>query len=126
LARLYTDNNISLEAHRHLRLSGHEVTSCVELGLRDAEDHVHLFEASVRDAIMLTHDKGFGLWNRAWQFWSAGWNAAASHAGILVIPQERIWPPSRSVAEIGRFLATNPGLINACYLAHPNGYWQRQ
>jgi hypothetical protein len=94
--------------------------------LRDADDYVHLYEASTHDAILVTTDKGFESWNGAWVFWARRWQIAATHSGVLVVPQERIWLPARMIVEIERFLGTNPPLTNECYLAHPNGYWQRQ
>jgi hypothetical protein len=128
VATFYTDNHIAFDTAVELQALGHTVVRCQALGLKDADDEERLRASARNGWILLTHDKGFRLLNKAWHVWAAEWGVDAHHAGILIVPQESSWPPARAAQEIDQFVQRTAAnqLSGACYRAHRAGSWQRQ
>jgi hypothetical protein len=90
LAAFYIDNDVALEAAQLLRVAGHSAITARDLGRERNTDGEQLLVASQLGHIFLTHnEEDFILLHDAWIRWSAAWGVAASHAGVLIVPQGR-------------------------------------
>ncbi len=83
--RIKLDENIPVSAGEPLRSAGHDVDSVVDEGLAGATDSNVLAEATARDRLVITLDRGFA---------DARMHPPGSHAGILVLRVEDQSPPA--------------------------------
>ena len=114
MANLYTDQNVSAQIVPLLQARGHQIVAARQLGLERAGDERHLLTAARNDWILITNDRDdFRLLHDAWLLWSADWQVARTHAGILIGIQE--WPAMRAADKIDTFLLRNPRLVNRLY-----------
>ncbi len=83
--RIKLDENISVSAGEPLRSAGHDVDSMVDEGLAGATDSNVLAEATARDRLVITLDRGFA---------DARMHPPGSYAGIIVLRVEDQSPPA--------------------------------
>jgi len=87
-----------------------------------ASDGHHLLVAAQAGRILVTHNgKDFLAMQDAWMRWQQAWGIAASHAGVLIIPQA--WKPPQSAREIIQFIGVRPSLPNEIYVNEMNVGW---
>jgi predicted nuclease of predicted toxin-antitoxin system len=91
--RTKLDENIPVSAGELLRSAGHDVDSVVDEGLAGATDSNVLAEATARDRLVITLDRGFA---------DARVHPPGSHAGIIVLRVEDQSPPAivREIEEL--------------------------
>ena len=121
----YTDNYISFLLISTLESDGYSVTRCQQVGLKDAADHIHMSFAAQHELILVTSDRGFELWNAAWNHWAERWQVSVHHAGILIVPIPSVMHPSDCGAHIRSFVAGSIDTKNLCYILRANGMWER-
>jgi hypothetical protein len=124
VAVFYTDSHVAFAFSAVLRQRSHTEIRCQELGLKDAPDHEHLVQATRRGAVLITHDRKFYLWDAAWKAWTAEWNIAPTHSGILIIPDAAKLDPIRAADELEHFLSST-SIAHACYILDEHGRWTR-
>ncbi|MGI8854739.1 MAG: DUF5615 family PIN-like protein [Thermomicrobiales bacterium] len=126
MADFYLDHNVSNHLATLLRHRGHIVMSARQIGQERGDDAEHLFIAAQEQSIVVTHDRDdFTLLHRAWVRWQAGWNIAASHSGIIVIPQPPRLTVSQSDREINELLARQPVITDALFVWTTGTGWAR-
>jgi len=130
LADFYLDNDVALEAAELLRDAGHTAVTVRDLGREGDADDEHLLIASQQGRIFVTHNEGdFVLLHDAWQRWSAAWEAAAHHAGVLIVPQGARygldWTPAAVAQAILDCLQQCSPAANQLYRRKEAG-WQRR
>lgn len=88
MVRLYLDNDVKLPAALALQARGHDVVHVRDFGTFAASDDYHLLASARLNRVLVTcNRKDFILLHRAWLRWTAEWNVARQHAGILIVPQ---------------------------------------
>ncbi len=83
--RIKLDENISTSAGEPLRSAGHDVDFVVDEGLAGATDGNVLAEATARNQLVVTLDRGFA---------DVRTHPPGSHAGIIVLRVEDQSPPA--------------------------------
>lgn len=101
MASIYADHNASRDLTALLRGRGHDVVRTRDLGLDRATDGLQLLTAATFGRVFLTYnERDFVLLHDAWLRWSAAWQVAPTHVGIIILPQDQYWEPARAVDEI--------------------------
>jgi uncharacterized protein (DUF433 family) len=114
VADLYADQGIARATAMLLREAGRSVTRSQEVGRSRAADVEQLLFAAEHEWIFLTHDRDFIDLHLTWLRWPAAWNVTRSHAGILIIPPESLWPPPQAVQYVDAMIREVPQLSNRC------------
>ncbi len=110
--RIKLDENISTSAGEPLRSAGHDVDSVVDEGLAGASDGKELAEATARNQLVVTLDRGFA---------DVRTHPPGSHAGIIVLRVEDQSPPA-IVREIEDLLtAVDLDDLSGCVSAFRSG-----
>lgn len=122
LVAFYFDHNVRRELVFHLRAVGHDVVTAHDLGLERAWHDLHLWTAAQQGRILVTNNRDdFLLLHSAWQRWSSGWQVAAVHSGILILPQT--WTTERMAQAVEQLLAPGQLLPNELYAWSPSRGW---
>lgn len=124
MARFYLDQNVSVVTTRSLQVRGHDVLTARDEQSQRAKDDQHLLIAAEQDRILVSHDVAdFVLLHGAWLRWSAAWNVAPRHAGILIIPQPPRLAPLGAASLVDRFVESGVDLSNRLFQWRPPGAW---
>jgi hypothetical protein len=116
MASIYADNDVAVQLAPLLRARGHSVTTALAFGRATALDDEQLLIAAEHGWTLVTHNrKDFELLHDAWRRWSGAWRVAATHAGILVVPQRPQWTIGQMVQELDAFFAAGYVLTNELY-----------
>jgi predicted nuclease of predicted toxin-antitoxin system len=84
MAKLYLDECVSLSLTPLLSQYGHDVTTAMQLGLRQRNDPFHFKYASTQERILITTNQSdFRLLHRFWITMQAWDVLVSSHAGLL-------------------------------------------
>ena len=84
MAKLYLDECVPVSLARLLTQHGHDVTTAMQLGLRQRNDPFHFKYASTQERILITTNQSdFRLLHRFWITMQAWDVLVSSHAGIL-------------------------------------------
>ena len=127
MTRLHIDHDVSADLLPLLRRAGHDIVTAAELGLSAAPDDVHLLAAADDGRVLLTYNtKDFILLHGAWRRWSAAWQVARHHAGILILKAPSQLSNQDSAREVDALLASQPPLIDELYKWERPGGWARQ
>jgi len=125
MARLYLDENMGSRALIAERANAHHTaTYCRDLGYAKAPDDFHLYAATLRGEVLVTHDADFiGIHGALFRF-ARNHHLPDIHAGILVFPQDNI-----RISDIGRFtdafFAAELPVSNLLYCYQEDGSWVR-
>ena len=100
MARFYLDADVRVEIARILRERGHNADASKELGFEFSHDEEQLLIATRRGSILVTHNRDdFRMLHRAWHLWSEAWGVTQSHAGIVIVPQQR-WSEATEATQL--------------------------
>lgn len=126
MARLYLDENIgSRTLIAELANAHHTATYCRDLGYAKVPDDFHLYTATLRGEVLVTHDADFISIHGALFRFARDHHLLDIHAGILVFPQDNI-----RISDIVRFtdafFAANLPIVNLLYRYQEIGSWIRQ
>lgn len=103
----------------------HWVTTAYDIGRDRAEDDEHFLIAAQRGWVLITTNvKDFRLLHDAWRRWLPTYGIAATHAGVLIVPQRQL--VERIADAINDLLDELPTLINECYEWKPGDGWARR
>ncbi len=84
MAKLYLDECVPLSLSRFLTQHGHDVTTALQLGLRQRNDPFHLQYAATQGRILITTNQSdFRLLHRFWVTMQAWKVLISPHAGSL-------------------------------------------
>ena len=121
MAEFYTDHNVALSLVADLQTVGHTARAARDLGLAAVGDDEHLLRAAQEGWILVTHNqKHFHLLHNAWLRWTAAWQIAWRHSGILLVPHN---VPSRDLAQhIHLLVPSGSSLAGQLHQWH-SGYW---
>ena len=84
--RFYLDENIAVGVAVVLRGTGHVVVTAREVGALREDDDLHLFNATQRGCVLVSHDGDFYVLHRGLRRWASWWQRERFHGGILVTP----------------------------------------
>jgi len=116
VADFYLDNDVTQRIAVLLQGAGHSVMAAGWIGLRAGSDAEQLLRAAEEGWILISHNReDYMLLHEAWLRWSRSWGVTAAHAGILVIPQPRDFPPDQATRELSRFVGSGRPLANELY-----------
>ena len=125
MVRLYLDENIGSRALiAELVNARHAVTFCRDLGYAKAPDDFHLYTATLRGEVLVTHDSDFiGIHGALFRF-AHDHQIANVHAGILLFPQDNV-----RISDVSRytdaFFAAELPIANRLYIYQESGSWVR-
>lgn len=123
MARLYLDENIGSGLLIDLLRRGrHDVVYSRAIGNRGVSDDYHLYAATIRDEVLISHDGDFfGIYGALYRI-ASDHSIAGMHAGILIVPQNRL--TEYDIARyIDAFFAAELPIANRLYEYHEQGSW---
>ena len=125
MARLYLDENIgSRTLIVELANAHHTATFCRDLGYAKAPDDFHLYTATLRDEVLMTHDADFiGIHGALFRF-ARDHQISDIHAGILLFPHDNI-RTSDVLRYTDAFFAAELPIANRLYVYQETGSWVR-
>jgi hypothetical protein len=126
MADFYSDSHVSFDMLGLIEIAGHTVVKSQAVGLRDAEDHEHLWYAAQHQRIVISSDTGFAIWYRMWLFFARAWKADVHHAGILIIPSKSRFGVESATQAIDSYVRDQSDLTDQCFMLLTNGSWQRK
>lgn len=121
---LHLDQSVPSGAVLILRQHGHAAVTARDLGMRHADDALHLLEAALQRRILVTRDNDFLSLHIAWHDWPRAWGVQPlpEHAGILIVSSQ--WRAVRAAQEIESVLQQGWPLTNVLYRYEtPPGDW---
>lgn len=107
MATFHLDENVSGKSLPEFVARGHDAIHARSILAEGTSDHVQLATAVRARRILVTHNRDdFLLLHRAWRDWLSKWGTspAATHAGILILPQPPILNPAQMTEEIDKLL----------------------
>lgn len=135
MVKFYTDEDVSSWLVQLLRDSNarYDVVTTKSLNNLGNSDADQVLTATQQHRVLVTHNQDdFLLLHLAWHRWSRQWNVQPlpSHAGIVAVPQRRLYPYEQLVSALDQLVAVDNGqsLSNEMYRWHRNPYgwtWER-
>lgn len=123
MASLYLDENIgSTLLIELLQQAHHRVVFSRAIGNRNVSDDYHLYAATMRDEILISHDSDFFGIHGALHRMASDHGIAVMHAGILLVPQNRL--TEHDIARyVDAFFAAALPIANRLYEYRAQGSW---
>ncbi len=123
MARLYLDENIgSRLLIALLRQARHDVVYSRAIGNRGVSDDYHLYAATMRDEVLISHDNDFLGIHGALYRMASDHGISVLHAGILIVPEEGLTEHD-ATRYIDAFFAAELPIANRLYEYREQGSW---
>jgi hypothetical protein len=120
-ARLSLDEDVDVAIQAALQRLGYDTVTARDRRARRARDDAHLLAAARDKRVFVTHNASdFKLLQEAWRTWGM----SVSHAGILVLPQQR-WNAEEAAAKIDEFVRSGVDPTNELYQWTPQRGWTK-
>lgn len=127
MVTFYIDENVSYLLNEFLHRYGHTAISTHDEGREGSPDPHQLAYATDHAWVLVTHNANdFRLLHEAWHLWTFQWQISHHHAGIIIVPQVRGYPPPVVASHIHTLTQREDRFANTLYDLQPRLGWVRK